>query len=581
MSIQPSHLDFSIVHRLRLDQPPHAITARQGILCAATRDGIFFWNAESGQPLQTIMDLDEGAHQGVIEFDLSPDATFLCTGTADLTTKVYSVETAQRLARLSRLRPEYHNAAQQVCFSTDGRFLITAMGRTITVWSTGDWQEVHLLKGHTSQVHLLNRVGGANSGLLVSAAGKYVKLWDIESGQERLTLPAFQRMVGSIAVSADGNHLAVGGEDGLVTLWNLPTGEKLQTYAEHDEYVFGLAVSPDGSLVASSELGGLLCLWRTSDAATIARQTPGCAGLGFSPDGRLLAAASETQTVLLDALQGKCRVTLPGSTAAVFLDDHRIATGDDNEVVIRNISGIRAPLTTPSETVAAKPLQKRQPTKRKSPAKPRTAESSPPASTASHFHLYVRRELKTLRLFHAKPGRKAVRPEFTDLACSECNQVDELAALQRGVAAAVKPPPDNVQLAMTDDGILLVSATVRSVLEDVAGDDLRYFPFPDCDVSIVWPKHIVRLPDDAPLRTGSKQQTTALALTSPRCGNCGRPRSVTVRPSHGHYEPSQMIVGLSLEPGFWFVAHQRVGDALKAAKVTGWRREEFGSSETI
>jgi hypothetical protein len=29
------------------------------------------------------------------------------------------------------------------------------------------------------------------------------------------------------------------------------------------------------------------------------------------------------------------------------------------------------------------------------------------------------------------------------------------------------------------------------------------------------------------------------------------------------------------------VAHRRVGDALKAAKITGWRREEFGSSQYI
>ena len=42
-----------------------------------------------------------------------------------------------------------------------------------------------------------------------------------------------------------------------------------------------------------------------------------------------------------------------------------------------------------------------------------------------------------------------------------------------------------------------------------------------------------------------------------------------------------MIVGLSLEPGFWFVAHATLGDALNAAKITGWRREEFGSLDYV
>ena len=136
-------------------------------------------------------------------------------------------------------------------------------------------------------------------------------------------------------------------------------------------------------------------------------------------------------------------------------------------------------------------------------------------------------------------------------------------------------------MAMTDDRILVVSPTVRSVLEEIAGDDLEYFPFRDSPISIAWPRHIIQIPDDAPLRTGSKPQTTVLAFASPRCGMCHRPRGVTVRPSRGKYRDDQMIVGLSLEPGFWFVAHACLGDALKKAKLTGWRREEFGSSNYL
>jgi len=582
---------FPVTLRMRHDKS--ALSIRLGperLLVVSTRDGLFLWDVHSGQPLRAIQDFDPSAHQAVMVWDLSPNGGFLCTGVADLTTKVYSTDTGERLIRLSKLKTDFYNSAEQICFSPDGRFLATAMGQKIELYSVDDWRKITELKGHTSKVHLLSVVPGTS--MLISAGGRYVKFWDLESAKERLTLPVFKHMPGSLAVSQDGTILTAATEGGEVSLWNLPDGKPLKTYAEHTSEVFGVAISPNQTLIASSELNGQLHVWQADTGQTIKRLTPGCGDPVFSPDGKLLAIAAEQQTWIIRATDGKVLGNLGASCFIEFLDERRVVCGDGSDVVVRKITIPEDELDVPPDVAertavaTQKKAEKSKATRAARKRKPKTEK--PPVGllkkqTAAkpHFWLNVRRELKTLRLFHSKPDRKLVRPEFVDLACSECNKVDELASLQRGVAAGVKPPPDDVQLAMTDDGILLVSAAVRSVLEDVASEDLRYFPFPDSDISIAWPNHIICLPDDAPLHTGSKQQTTVLAVASPRCRTCNRPRHVTVRPSRGRYEESQKIVGLSLEPGFWFVAQAKVGDALKAAKITGWRREEFGTSKYL
>ena len=150
-------------------------------------------------------------------WDLSPDGNYLCTGMADLTTKVYSTETGDRLARLSKLRPDFYNSSQQIRFSPDGRFLATAVGKKIELFAVGDWQKLAELKGHTSKVHLLIMVPATST--LISAAGRFVKSWDLESATELFTLPAFKRMLGTLALSDDSAILATATEGGEVSLW--------------------------------------------------------------------------------------------------------------------------------------------------------------------------------------------------------------------------------------------------------------------------------------------------------------------------------------------------------------------------
>jgi WD40 repeat protein len=72
-----------------------------------------------------------------------------------------------------------------------------------------------------------------------------------------------QGWVLSVDFSADGKTLATGNADGTVKLWNVSTGNELMTLRGHTNQVFAVRFSPDGSTLASGQVGGTIRFWRT------------------------------------------------------------------------------------------------------------------------------------------------------------------------------------------------------------------------------------------------------------------------------------------------------------------------------
>ena len=56
-----------------------------------------------------------------------------------------------------------------------------------------------------------------------------MKLWNIETQQEMLTLTRFSGEAGEVLFSSDGSCLAASSPDGYVHLWRAPSFEKIAT----------------------------------------------------------------------------------------------------------------------------------------------------------------------------------------------------------------------------------------------------------------------------------------------------------------------------------------------------------------
>jgi WD40 repeat protein len=115
-----------------------------------------------------------------------------------------------------------------------------------------------------------------------------------------------QHWISSIAFSPDGQRLAAGSYDTSVRVWNLQTGEQLLTLLGHQELVNDVAFSPDGSLLASCS-GAFdwyqdfsVRLWNTNTGKMVSilkGHTDQVMNVAFSPDGTKIASASFDGTI--------------------------------------------------------------------------------------------------------------------------------------------------------------------------------------------------------------------------------------------------------------------------------------------
>ena len=159
-------------------------------------------------------------------------------------------------------------------------------------------------------------------------------------------LRAFPAEATALAVSPDGDTIAVGQEAGTVTLLNaetgLPTGDP---FPVANAPVVSLAFSPAGDLLAAGAAGGNLRVWRIADRQPLVHfQTPysdTITGLAFSPAGDGLAIGGGN-TLYRWSVRGE-QVAGPeaiaefegGADSLAFRPDGRLlAVGLDNGILL-------------------------------------------------------------------------------------------------------------------------------------------------------------------------------------------------------------------------------------------------------
>jgi WD40 repeat protein len=128
---------------------------------------------------------------------------------------------------------------------------------------------------------------------LASSGGNTVHVWDIESGEE--VAPTGLCAAFSVAASANGQWLAIGGTDHFTQLWNAKDGVLTQSLEATKPPVTALAFSADSTkLIHTSPADGLVWVW---DCATgqpdliLIEAADGCTleDLAYHPNGQWVA----------------------------------------------------------------------------------------------------------------------------------------------------------------------------------------------------------------------------------------------------------------------------------------------------
>ena len=221
---------------------------------------------------------------------------------------------------------------KQIAYSPNGMYLAAAGSIGIWIYDMTTYREVALLTEYTGPISSISFSPDGRTIVSGSDDGS-VRLWDVFSGKHIQTFTRNANRVLSVCFSPDGKMLASGGDDTSeegpgfgIHLRDAHTGELLKVLEGNNYGTLSVCFSPDGKTLASGgdrSSDNILLLWNvdTGEPIEVFRSHEpfgSFTSVTFSPDGNIIACASNDQTIRFWSPQtGLLLKTIIGHTESV------------------------------------------------------------------------------------------------------------------------------------------------------------------------------------------------------------------------------------------------------------------------
>ena len=198
---------------------------------------------------------------------LSPNGKILATGTLYGQISLWDVATGKSLLSWVVSRRKIYDI-DFIAFSPNGKTLATASGdpALVTLWDIGTGKLIASFK-HTNDAE---GIAFSPDGKMLAIANwqGIVYLWDLTT-KTTAAWRAHMKPVTDVAFSPeDGRTLATASDDGTIKLWNVATKQEMLTLQTHTTQVKSIAFSPDGNSLLTFGDGKTL-LWRAANLKEI------------------------------------------------------------------------------------------------------------------------------------------------------------------------------------------------------------------------------------------------------------------------------------------------------------------------
>jgi WD40 repeat protein len=255
-------------------------------LATASDDGtVRIWDPATGECRHVL----RGHRDKVYALAIAPDGTWLATGGYDNDVRIWDPVTG-RETRTVRIQ---NDMLAGLAVAPDGWLISASYDTRITVLdpATGRLGRIDAGSPITSMA-----LDASGTWLVTGDLDNTVRVWDMQSGECRLTRRDVTGTARSVAVAPDATWFAAGGDH--VHVRDVATGD-LRHRTEADDLVTVMAVAPDGTWLATGGGGEL----RIRDPATgrasdpLTGHTAAVLAMAPAPHGRWLATASADRTV--------------------------------------------------------------------------------------------------------------------------------------------------------------------------------------------------------------------------------------------------------------------------------------------
>jgi WD40 repeat protein len=217
---------------------------------------------------------------------------------------------AGSIARLGTVRYRHGGWQQSFLFAPDDKSLLSATdGGSLCWFNAADGK---LIRRLDVEDRPFGTIAFAPGGRIFASAGRQrwtdkgagagiIGLWDFDTGKPIRTIPYGDKASPRFLVfTPDGKTLLTAGEryNSDIRIFDVASGDELLTYQLSSKGVGAMALSPDGNLVAvAEENGGSIYLWEwqkpNKPRRLAAKLERGANFLAFSPDGRMLISSGD------------------------------------------------------------------------------------------------------------------------------------------------------------------------------------------------------------------------------------------------------------------------------------------------
>ena len=320
------------------------------ILASASKDKtVKLWSIDG-----TLLKSLEGVkgHTGsVTSVRFSPNGQMLASTSEDKTVKLWSID-----GTLLKTLKGHTGIVTGITFSPNGQMLASASeDKTVKLWSI-DGTLLKTLKRHTG---IVTGISFSPNGQMLASSSKYdpVKLWSL-SGREIRSINNYGII--DISFRADSQTIVLTNKNGIRKLYDL-NGTLLKNYSVDSRYaepnLVSISISPDGKRLAyvesqeenKAKVNVGIGSWYQQENFVVEHKKK-LTDLCFSPNGKLLASASEDNTVKLWSIDSKpshftqnnnsitsLRFSPDGKGIITASEDNTVKIWSNNGTFIRNL----------------------------------------------------------------------------------------------------------------------------------------------------------------------------------------------------------------------------------------------------
>jgi WD40 repeat protein/serine/threonine protein kinase len=305
---------------------------------------IKLWDPDTGAPLMSLGPQEKEVYR----LAMSPDGRYLASTTVAATLRIWDLQSGQSVVERNEPQSFFGLAFSR----TEPGVIATSNYRTIRIWNYHTGADIATLSGHHSFIKSL--VFSPDGTLLASGTGDLlrgdsgeVRLWDVRTGQCLFAM-AHTDPIYALAFAPNGRYLASASQDKTVKLWDVQTGKEALTLRGHTDTVRSVAFSPQGQRLATASADSTIRIWdaapwsedsSTADVRTLAHGSDRTAGAVFSVDGRTIASAAAGPALKIwNAASGAERLSVPMATpicALTVSPDGKYLVAGDPEGVVR------------------------------------------------------------------------------------------------------------------------------------------------------------------------------------------------------------------------------------------------------